>query len=504
MKTSTRNLAIASAIAVSLAPAITVAQPDTDPDPDRGPVATTVKPKPTEPKPADREPADEAAQAPSDEHTAADVADAPIPGREHGLIAGTDGGDGAGRIIARGILFVPRLALELAFAPVRAGIWVESEYHLSRRAKELFFDETNTYGIYPTARFESGSGVTLGARFVHRNLFGHKEHLAVFGGGGGRYRQIGAVSLRTGDLLGSRLTLETEGLYEKRPKDPFWGIGNGDAVAAPGMPIDTFNDDTAVRTRYRSLIQRVAAVADLHVVGDLHVRATGALLDQEIGVSDDGPPIDQVYMPGTLTGFDGVRSVYSELELRWDDRGRASRYEPPSILALGGLTGFYVGRTHRLDGGKDFWRVGYDIQQLIRIAKGPKILILRAHGEGVSGGLDDVPFYDLPSLGGSRFLRGYSRDRFRDRLAVVGSVEYQWDLLRTVSAGLFVDAGKVYRSVHHLDVDNMRMGYGAELQWFGERSLWVRAAIASSIDGGLEFYLTFDPVTDLDRRVERR
>ena len=209
-------------------------------------------------------------------------------------------------------------------------------------------------------------------------------------------------------------------------------------------------------------------------------------------------------MPDTLTGFDGARSLYSELELRWDDRGGASRWEPPSILSLGGVTGLYVGRHHRLDGGTDYWRVGFDVQQLIRISSGPKVLLLRAHGEGVSKGVEDVPFFELPSLGGSRFLRGYPRDRFRDRVAFVGSAEYQWDLLRTFSAGLFVDVGRVYRTVHHLELDDLRLGYGAELHWFGEKSLWLRAAVASSIDGGLEVFLSFDPVTDLDRRVERR
>ena len=69
---------------------------------------------------------------------------------------------------------------------------------------------------------------------------------------------------------------------------------------------------------------------------------------------------------------------------------------------------------------------------------------------------------------------------------------------------MFVDAGRVFHTVHHLEFNDMRVGYGATLQWFGDNSLWFRATVASSIDGGLEFYLSFDPVTDLDRRVERR
>ena len=96
-----------------------------------------------------------------------------VHGEHHGV------GRGSARHVAPRELVGPRaISLELALAPIRAGIWAESEYHLTQRAKDLFFDETNTYGIYPTARFESGSGVTLGARFVHRDLFGAREHFA--------------------------------------------------------------------------------------------------------------------------------------------------------------------------------------------------------------------------------------------------------------------------------------------------------------------------------------
>lgn len=497
-----RYAIIAALVAV---PTVASADPDDhgkDHKDPKGPVATKTNPTPREPgegKPANSEP-----PAPPEQHTAGSVAGAPLPGNESGMVAGKDGGDGAGRIIARGVLFIPRAAFELAMAPIRAGVWAEYRYHLADRVHDWFFDKTNTYGIYPTARWESDFGVNAGARFVHRDLFGHKEHLSVFAGGGGRFREVAQAGFRTGDLFGKRVGFEAEGVYERRPQDRFFGIGNGSTATSAMIPIDPRFDDTSVETRYRKQIERVALVGDVRVVSGLHVRAAEALTDLNVGASEMGVPIDQVYDPNGLVGFDGSRSLYSELELRWDDRSHGTKLEAPSIPALGGLTGLYVGRTHRLDGGPDYWRLGFDVQQLVRVSKGPRLLLLRAHGEGVSLGRDDVPFTDLPSLGGSRFLRGYPTDRFRDRVAAVGSAEYQWDLLRALQAGVFVDVGRVYETVHHLSFDGMRMGYGATVQWFGDNSMWLRATVASSIDGGLEFYLSFDPVTDLDRRVERR
>lgn len=487
--------AVAVAIAIALAPAAAIAQP----------VATKTTPTPREPgKPKSKAPAETPAK-PSDDHTAAEVAGAPRPGQESGMVAGKDGGDSAGRIFVRGVLFIPRAAFELAMAPIRAGVWAEYRYHIPDRVHSWFFDKTNTYGIYPTARFESDFGINAGARFVHRDLFGHNEHLSLFAGGGGRFQSVAQAGIRSGDLFGDRVAFEAEGIYERRPKDRFFGVGNGSPERSAMIPIDPRVDDTSFETRYRKQIERVALVGDVRVVGGLHVRGAEALTDYSVGDSEMGTPISTVYDPNGLVGFDGgSRYFYHELELRWDDRGRGDKLEPASIPGVGGLTGVYLGRTQRLDGGPDYWRLGFDVQQLIRISSGPKVLLLRAHGEGVSLGREDVPFFDLPSLGGSRYLRGYPSDRFRDRVAAVGSAEYQWDLGRSFQAGLFADVGRVYPTVHHLSFDGLRMGYGLTAQWFGEKTMWIRATMASSIDGGIEFYLSFDPVTDLDRRVERR
>ena len=51
--------------------------------------------------------------------------------------------------------------------------------------------------------------------------------------------------------------------------------------------------------------------------------------------------------------------------------------------------------------------------------------------EGVTGGLDQVPFTELPMLGGD-FMRGYAFERFRDRVAAFGS------LVPTISSRVLV------------------------------------------------------------------
>ena len=405
---------------------------------------------------------------------------------------------------ARGVLFVPKVATDIALTPLRASVWAMERYHLIDLYNRLFFNDALTIGLVPIASFESGFGINAGARFVDRDVFGAREHLSVQAAAGGRYKQVYSGSLRSGSRFGDHVGLELDGQYELRPRDPFYGIGDHDSSMLPATPVDPRMDPTAVETRYRERIARVAGVLDVRLFDGFHARSSSELTDRTFGVSDQGVPIDTVYAPAGLVGYGGVRYAYSELELRFDDRGRANQYEPMPFYSVGSLAAVFGGRIHRLDGASDYWRYGVDLQHFVRLAEGPRVLALRLHGEAVSGTLSDVPFTELPQLGGTSDLRGYPADRFRDRVAALGTIEYEWDLSGLVSASVFVDAGRVFPSIGDLSLDHMRVGYGIALQGHTERSFGLEGSLTSSIDGGLFLNLSFNPVFQLDERVRRR
>ncbi|HEU5055340.1 MAG TPA: BamA/TamA family outer membrane protein, partial [Kofleriaceae bacterium] len=129
--------------------------------------------------------------------------------------------------------------------------------------------------------------------------------------------------------------------------------------------------------------------------------------------------------------------------------------------------------------------------------------VLRALAEEVRGDLDEIPFVDLPRLGGPVLLRGYPRDRFRDRAMALASAEYLFDLGSMVAAYLFVDAGRVAPHLADLTAEDARVGYGGGLQIYTNASLLGRLNLASSIDGGLFVSFRFDPVYQPQSRVER-
>jgi hypothetical protein len=437
------------------------------------------------------------------EVTAAEVATAPVPGHESGRVDGGDGGDGAARMIARGILFVPRIVFEVVDAPLRGAIWLNQRYQVSDLYYRVFFNDKRTFGIVPTGSFDTGFGWTAGARLITRDLFGEGEGFRIGGAAGEGFRSNASASLRSGQRFGKQFELGLEGSFERHPNDLFYGLGNGDLGTPPMTLIDPRTDDTAVRTRYRMEMERVALVGDVRPVDKLHLRATAALTDLDLGVSTrngEDPPIDQVYVPEGLVGFADVKHAYGELEVRWDGRGRASNWDSRQVYSDGGLVAAFVGLAHRVDPGRDFTRYGFELQYFLRLADGPRVIATRFHAEAVSGDRDDVPLIELPRLGGAELLRGYDLDRFRDRVAAVGSAEYGWDLSHMLDASLFVDAGRVFPGLGSVTVDHLRCGFGGALSLHGDSYFILQASLATSIDGGIFFNLGFNRSFDSSRR----
>ena len=448
------------------------------------PIASVIEPHPEDvpapppPPPPDKEPC------------AAEVANAPLPGQESGRLDRVDDGDTTARKIGRDALFLPKLLTNVVLAPARGSVWAYDRFHLDALYYRVFFNDARTVGLYPTFAYESGYGVngaTGGARFVARDLFGEREHLALQAAAGVSYefRQLYSANFRTGDRLGDRFNLELDGGYEIRPRDGFYGIGNS----------------MGEETRYSQHRERGLVTGDLRLVGDLHLRPGAAIAKRSFGNPSAGTPTDDVYMP---VGWKGTESAYGEFEVRWDGRHALGTWDPRGSFTGGTLAAAFAGRSHRLDEGTDYWRYGFDVQQFVRLGRGPRVLSARFHGEAVSGSVFEVPFSELPSLGGPLYLRGYALDRFRDRVAAFGTVEYSWDLSGWADANVFVDGGRVLPALTQLATDHLRVGYGMGLVVQHGGGFISELSIASSIDGGLFFNVAFNPIYDLDERVRRR
>jgi hypothetical protein len=441
-----------------------------------------------------------------------------------GLDAPRDPAQSAGRKTGRVVLWPIKAVWIGAWAVPRLAMWAYDRYQVTERLRSIFFNEEGTLGLYPVAFIETGFGLNVGARLFVRDLLAPGTELRARAGYGGRFRQIYSATLESGQLLGNVLSFELTGAYEIFPKSRFFGVGNADAVsydpAAP--PIDPLTSDTAVGTRFRhdDAIVDGAAVVRLGSEWSLRPSVTWRRRDfkpyedDRPSPPDEDPDLDDerdigvVYDTARLLGYQtGLSSLYSELELTWDSRRVTRSYLSTAAPSTGWhVKGFAGYQTGLFDDPSDHGRVGLDVQKYIDLYGGDRVLILRAYAEGVTSDADKVPFVDLPRLGGPYFLRGYPRDRFRDRDVTLVTAEYDWSLDRNILAYLFVDAGRVWRNVGEIELDgldNMRVGFGGGIQAHTMKSFVARILVASTIDGGIYLNFSLDPVFDARSRVER-
>ncbi|MEM9491046.1 MAG: BamA/TamA family outer membrane protein, partial [Myxococcota bacterium] len=492
----------------SAAPAADDTGPDSAASPDPGPEPSAAADG-SEPA-AGAEPAAPAEETlPRPETPDAEFDAAPLPTEAGGVAVPRDRSNQRWRAVPRTILYPFRGLWYVAWGVPRLGMWAYNRYQLEDRFRQIFFNDTETVGVYPVAFVEAGFGLNAGARIIVRDIFAEDFRFRVRASYGGRFRQYYGVKLESGELFGDRLELELLGEYQIFPKSRFAGIGNGDLQDyMAGAPlIDALNDETAIATRFRHDDYRVELATLAHINDELSLRLSGSYKNREFDAEAD--PVDDeqlvaVYDTDSLLGFeDGLSNFYAELELIYDSRRVTEFYLPPDAPSTGWRVSAFAGyQTGFGDDPSGHGRWGLDAQRYFDLYRGDRVLVLRAYIEGVTADVDEIPFVDLPRLGGPLFLRGYDRDRFRDRYVTLGTIEYNYPIERNVGGYLFVDAGRVWRELDDIDGDDWRVGFGVGMQAHTTESFLTRVFLASSIDGGLIFNLSFDPVFDARSREE--
>jgi len=110
--------------------------------------------------------------------------------------------------------------------------------------------------------------------------------------------------------------------------------------------------------------------------------------------------------------------------------------------------------------------------------------VIALHGWGVFSDTSEdnsVPFYMLPSLGGSNTLRGFHDYRFHDRNLLVANVESRWALFSHMDVAAFVDAGNVAARFGDLNLD--KKSYGGGIRLHTRSSTFARLDVAHSREG---------------------
>jgi len=147
--------------------------------------------------------------------------------------------------VPRAVLFVPTQTLRFVFFPLRKLLGVVDKYAVVEHVQDLLYNDARTAGILPTVSFQTGHGLSLGAKVFHTDLLGHDEKLALSGAFGGIFQQAYQLSFEGDRVAGSPIWLETVVRYEQQPSLLFYGIG--DPPDGSGSDLDPRSAQVATR-----------------------------------------------------------------------------------------------------------------------------------------------------------------------------------------------------------------------------------------------------------------
>jgi len=237
--------------------------------------------------------------------------------------------------------------------------------------------------------------------------------------------------------------------------------------------------------------------------------ASGAVLLSHRGLSrghvGDVPSTDDVFVEAFSEG-DSVDQLWLDLGLAYDTRD--SLHQPYSGYRIGALVETAALQSDRDAGG----RMTLDSQVVLPVPpflhqggavgeENPPTDVVVLAGF-VTDSFGHLPFYDLPSLGGSNTLRGYIDNRFSDRAALHASLEYRMGLvargyafrpdirIERISLGFFYDIGTVADALHALPDGRYHDSYGVGLRLSFAREAIFRLDLGFS-DEGTNFVIRF-------------
>ena len=324
-------------------------------------------------------------------------------------------------------------------------------------------------GLYPElGGMVPGAGISVGPGYRHR-LFGNQAIVDASAAGSWHQYTMLQSRLEWPQLLSDRLSIGSELKYQDFTQINFFGIGG--------------NSLKANQTNYR--------LRDVDVLGSAAVRPNGWLsiggrvgvlrsLGIAAGTSSLSPSTGELFDAVTAPGLTRQPNfLHADLSVDVDTQ------DAPGYPTSGGryhvALATFQDRTYSQ---YSFRRLDADAADYIPLLHKNWVLALRGRAvlsETAAG--QDVPFYLLPTLGGSTTLRGFLDYRFRDRDLVLFDAEYRWPLFRALDGALFYDAGTVAPSAHALSVHNAHTDYGVGVRLHSTRRTLVRLDVARSVEG---------------------
>ncbi|MEO6029495.1 MAG: BamA/TamA family outer membrane protein [Candidatus Binatia bacterium] len=340
------------------------------------------------------------------------------------------------------------------------------------------------FAILPQVGYGPDTGPKAGIKFEGRDLFGGSTvgdvNLLV----ALKRQQKATVNVGNTDLNGFML-FGTLAWYTD-PSVEFFGLGNNE------IGPDELSNHGMRRAR-------VGLTVGYRILQKFAVVLAGFYRDTNIyNGNDDDTPSTQRFAPG-LPGVHGAPSNYLSAALVYnsrDDLVRPTEGWEVIIKYLNADNALFNRDT-------DYQKLIFDVSYIQPLIWRRQVIAIHANTEVVFGGDDDIPFFELSSLGGDDTMRGYFPQRFLGKGSALINAEYRlklvdfnfrklWDV--SIDGVGFGDVGRVYEGsgdfLHHT-LDHIRYSYGGGVR------IGLSSGLVARIDAGFSpeehglIYLTF-------------
>ncbi len=387
---------------------------------------------------------------------------------------------------ASGALWVPRVILFPLYLVsefvVRRPLGALSTYAEAHDWPQKFLYATSfgTYGtdhqmgILPTATLEWGVRANAGLYFYADNAFAQGNHVRLSATAGGpNWLQL---------LLADRVDLGPDrhvalkASVTRRADQQFWGFGPQSPSSGFRYRVTQADGALAYHNRFWRTSEFNSAVGLRSALFDNHVSS--------------GPSVAHGIATGSLVasppGFEGYTIAYQRLAVALDTR--RLREQNPRIASVDFVSPPGTGARLELLGEHDATvsglRDGYPpVHQWVRYGGevgvyGDITGMQRTLGLSVSTELADpiehseIPFVELPSLGGLEPMRAFKTYRFIDRSWLVTQASYQWPIWPELDGRLEAALGNVFGPRYQgFDPDLLRGSFALGVETTGSRDL---------------------------------
>ena len=235
-----------------------------------------------------------------------------------------------------------------------------------------------------------------------------------------------------------------------RPDKPFYGLGNNSGSDKRFYQLQMNEAELSLR----------AALEDLNRVS-MGLLYRNARISNGKSPSVDGPDSPfNVNDPYSVPGFGkSYNLLIARVKLEFDTRSPDRPFTPGSGLRLEAFSSFSLD-VNNTD--LRFLRWGGEVAGFLDLSGINHVLALRIYTEILEDlGETAVPITERIVVGGSEYLRGFLRGRFRSDSAFVVTADYRYPIHAIFDANIFLSLGNVFDGrLSNLRIPGMVMSWG--------------------------------------------